>query len=475
MVWEKLINQSRFGFSESQSHALNLSEFSNSEFERDVDRILFSSAFRRLQGKTQVYIFPHTDYVRNRMTHSLEVASIAKSLMNSIFNKMKEKSIDSSFTSVDVRNYLDIVVAASLAHDIGNPPFGHIGEYAIQSWFRDNYQNTTSSESGEIKNIFDFTSFDGNAQGFRILSKLQAWGPSAGGLQLTHSVLASMMKYPFDSNGADDGNRKFGFYSIDSHAAETVFQKTGIEKKQIIGKEKAWARHPLSYVMEAADDIAYLTSDIEDGVKFRLVPKIEATKCLINIAKKIQFNENRMEKIPAYSQDRFKYLRSGASIALIEACALSFVENYDNIMQGNSKIKDLIRGSESVSQYSDIPDLCEAIRKNCKSYIYSNEFKVSKEAGAYNIIRYLLDRFSEFVENSYMDKLNDRDLNIRRILQPKYDIGTDGSILGPEKHKSFAKDKNEAYYKVVDFISGMTDRFAFEIHERITGRSIALR
>lgn len=472
LEWQKLATTQRHAPGDSTIH-LDVGPVFQ-EHERDSDRILFSSAFRRLQGKTQVYIFPHTDYVRNRLTHSIEVASIGKALANEIFKEIGAQVSKELPEKVTVRNLVDIVVAACYAHDIGNPPFGHIGEYAIRSWFVDKAVKDKNSKFSETigkeesqKN--DFLCFDGNAQSLRIVTKLQGWPEKRGGLQLTYATLGALIKYPYSSTKAPDRNKKFGYYCAEKKTVESIFYHTG----QSIVHEgiSICARHPLNYIMEAADDIAYATADVEDGVKFRLISRANAEEALYNVARISGVNQARVDSTKPNSQDRIKYLRSAAVVSLIKICARSFVDNYDRIMRPDNhlKIKDLF----SLFNKEDTLKMQELKNLSTK-YIYNHELKVVKEAGAYEVIRFLLDSFDEVVQGCSSGKtlieLSYRNNNLRRIIQPKYDIDAKGDYTN--NHEIFADNYYDGYIKLIDFISGMTDRYAYEMYGKISGNKL---
>ncbi|MFY9827700.1 MAG: dNTP triphosphohydrolase [Rhodoplanes sp.] len=252
-----------------------------SVFQKDAQRIIYSTQFRRLQGKTQVHPFPVYDYLRTRLTHTIEVGNVGRIIANQIEKELARQG-DLEYASC----FGDITYAACLAHDLGNPPFGHVGEYAIQCWFSE--MQTKSSIVAEVlsdegaKN--DFLHFDGNAQGFRILTRL-AGSRDEGGLRLANATIASFCKYPYSSKYSTASKKKFGFYLEESSYADQIFQSLGMIKDGTA----VYKRHPFAFITEAADDICYLTTDIDDAVRTGHVSFNTAEPLLVDICKKGDF------------------------------------------------------------------------------------------------------------------------------------------------------------------------------------------
>ena len=272
MEWKQLISNKRFG----QEHKHAERHDDRSEFKRDYDRLIFSSAFRRLQNKTQVFPLPGSIFVHNRLTHSLEVSSVGMSLGNDISRRIIQKRPelkDTLFEEIGT-----IVSAACLAHDLGNPPFGHSGEKAIQTFFSEGAgQSLKSAVSSEFWD--DITHYEGNANGFRILTH-RFKGRRQGGFVMTYPMLAAIVKYPFASSLAGD-HGKFGFFTSEAATYQKVADELGIRRLSAEGEPLRYARHPLVYMVEAADDICYEIMDIEDSHKLKILSFDETADLLL--------------------------------------------------------------------------------------------------------------------------------------------------------------------------------------------------
>ncbi|MGI2032887.1 dGTP triphosphohydrolase [Rhizobium panacihumi] len=490
MKWADLFSEDRnykntFSKNKSEREKIFLNHYS-----RDPDRVLFSSSFRRLQGKTQVYIFPQTDFVRNRLTHSLEVSSIGRSLARGIFQRLSVENTTYRKEAADIKadgrqmpdlnDILDIVAAACYAHDLGNPPFGHIGEYAIRSWFKnkkeqiENEHNNKSSEETKYshqnglssiindKKYNDFMYFDGNAQAFRVTNRLEAWGYRDGGLCLTAATIGALIKYPNSSSTKSRYSKKdgkFGYYNAEKIIFEDVCEN--LKLKKIC--EGSYARHPLAYITEAADDIAYLTSDIEDARKFGMISYDEAKEYLLPAARFLHdFDMDRLEKI-IKPKNKLKFLRSAASLAMVERCVDAFITNEDRILSGTMD-GTLLQNSD------ELREIEIKLREACEEKIYHKYKKIRSEAGAYEIIKDILSIFSEAIEENLSSKKNsqknitisERSINLIKI------IDQTGRNLMEET------DAYNAYLKLIDYISGMTDKYAMDIFDTLAGKRLAL-
>ena len=283
MEWKQLISNKRFG----QEHKHAERHDDRSEFKRDYDRLIFSSAFRRLQNKTQVFPLPGSIFVHNRLTHSLEVASVGMSIGNDISRRVIRKRPELKDTLVEEIG--TIVSAACLAHDLGNPPFGHSGEKAIQTFFSEGPgQKIKSMVSSEFWD--DITHFEGNANAFRILTH-RFKGRRQGGFVMTYSMLASIVKYPFASS-LSGNHGKFGFFASETESYRKIADELGIFCKSAPGEPLKYARHPLVYMVEAADDICYEIMDIEDSHKLKILSFAETEHLLLSF-----FDEDIQQKI----------------------------------------------------------------------------------------------------------------------------------------------------------------------------------
>src|SRR5690606_13738142 len=275
MQWSRLLSAQRLGHkgAEPVTPARN-------PFQKDWDRVVFCSAFRRLQDKTQVHSLPESDYVRNRLTHSLEVSSVGRSLGAQVGQSVMERH-GRDLTGLSAAEFGHIVAAACIGHDIGNPPFGHFGEATIQHFFRSGPGAALVAGLSERERR-DFLHFEGNAQGFRVMTRLQNWR-DAGGLRLTCATLATFMKYPFRSLQAEPAQGKIGHFTAEAELFEEMARNVGLLR---LG-EGRYARHPLTYLVEAADDICYSVVDIEDGFKLGRITFREAETQLHSLLRRM--------------------------------------------------------------------------------------------------------------------------------------------------------------------------------------------
>lgn len=376
MEWEKLLSKERLGKNKKRS----ISKYDvRSPFESDIDRIIFSRSFRRLSKKTQVHPFSRNDHVHTRLTHSLEVAEVGKSLGMSLGKRIK-KDLPSGISYNDIGS---IVQAACLAHDIGNPPFGHAGEAAITHWFKSgSFNSKLQSIQKELVN--DLEMFEGNAQGFRIITQLENQ-LFDGGLGLTYSTLAAFLKYPWVSSTVKN-NQKFGVFISEKDILENVAEKTGLVK---ISKNK-YCRHPLAFLTEAADDICYATIDLEDAVELNIINYEEAKKLLLNI-----FEDKEKDKILHELKDERSYrvnfarLRGPVFDKLISDTIDTFMNNKDKIMSGEFR-GELI---SSLNEDNKSRQLISKAKSLGKESIYTETFKSEVELGCFSTFECLLEAF----------------------------------------------------------------------------------
>ena len=274
MTWERLVNDKRFGLEDYHDPRKN---GTRTDFRRDYDRLVFSSPFRRLQNKTQVFPLPGSIFVHNRLTHSLEVSCVGKSMADSIALALKRRH-GAAGTPVEHFDHLgDIVAAACLAHDLGNPPFGHSGEKAISTFFSEGAGRGLRAQLSD-REWSDLTRFEGNANAFRVLTH-QFEGRRRGGFAMTYSMLASIVKYPYESILSEKG--KFGFFTTEKADFERVATELGMLRLSADGEPLRYARHPLVYIVEAADDICYEVMDLEDAHKLRILPLASVVDVLL--------------------------------------------------------------------------------------------------------------------------------------------------------------------------------------------------
>ncbi|MGE5400619.1 MAG: deoxyguanosinetriphosphate triphosphohydrolase [Ignavibacteriales bacterium] len=456
MNWDQLLSGNRLG--EIGKNTPQPVNDGRSEFQRDFDRIVFSSAFRRLQDKTQVFPLPESDFVHNRLTHSLEVSCIGRSLGNIAGERViaRHKNLQDNFTKF---HFGEIVAAACLAHDIGNPPFGHSGEDAISEYFKHGGGRIFEEQLADIKKWNDFIKFEGNAQGFRIITKLQ--NPTVfGGLCLTTATLACFTKYPKEScidTGDPEGDRKtnimfkkYGFFQAEKDLFRNIADKAGLIKKGP-GDTFLWSRHPLSFLMEAADDITYRVMDLEDGFHLGLMSFDDTQALLLELIKdtKLKAYEGRD------NNDKIGYLRAKAMNALVNQLADVFADEEDNILTGKLE-NDLINIIPSGPALREIKNIS-------KDRIYSHKSVIERETAGYEVLGGLLDIFITAVNAHYEGNTSHKNLKVLQLL-PKQFLDMNG-IPDPSLYHRLLR--------ITDFVSGMTDSYAVSLYRRIKGISLS--
>ncbi len=406
-------------------------------FEVDADRILFSPAFRRLQDKTQVHGPAGNDYVRTRLTHSLEVSRVGRSLGNLIGARLFDRHKSSTFTPADIGH---VVASAALAHDIGNPPFGHTGEKVISDFFAHEEFGQELIGSLSDRQKAEFMNFEGNAQGFRVLARLQGWRET-GGLQLTAATLATFAKYPrpADVAIAKGGKIKYGFFESEVELFSEVAEATGMIAN---GDPLSWHRHPFVYVLEAADDICYRIVDIEDAVVMHCISFEEAEELLFPVA-----SVNEKEYAALDEQERkLTYLRSQAIHRMVMDAAEAFMGNEQAIFSGEFN-GDLIK-------VSPVIDHLDVIEKISRARVYNGGRRNRTDLTASRVLALLLDVYCRaFLEREENDgKMANRN---------KYVLKTFPNV------DAVSKNRSEWLRSVVDHVAGMTDRFAVEMADML--------
>lgn len=445
MNWKQLISNKRLG--QESRHAIRHDD--RSEFKRDYDRLIFSAPFRRMQNKTQVFPLPGSIFVHNRLTHSLEVASVGMSLGNDVAHcvmKTRPELADTLFTQIGT-----IVSTACLAHDMGNPPFGHSGEKAIQTFFTEGKGAYLKDRlSPELWN--DITHFEGNANAFRLLAH-RFKGRRDGGFVMTYTTLASIVKYPFASALAEKGHGKFGFFSTEADIFCRIADDLGIIRKSANGCPAEYARHPLVYLVEAADDICYEIMDIEDAHKLKIVTYEETKQLFLDFFDEMGQN-HIMQRIhdEEITDDNEKviYMRACVINALERACVDAFMRHEDEIM----------RGEFSGSLIDSIDDRLVKAYHNCtelsKKRIYKSKPVLDVELSGFKIMDSLMEVMTEAAVNP--QRFYSRQL-ISRV-SSQYDIS--------------APDLETRIMAVIDYISGMTDVYALDIYQKINGISLPI-
>ena len=400
MNWEQLLSLKRFG----DKHKRLRKEQNETRlgFEVDYDRIIFSSAFRSLQDKTQVIPLSKTDFVHTRLTHSLEVSVVGRSLGRLTGQKLLEKHPHLRDTfGYQMNDFGAIVAAAALAHDIGNPPFGHSGEKAIGEYFSHGKGKRFKDQLSE-KQFQDLVKFEGNANGFKILTENRPG--IEGGLRLSYATLGAFTKYPKESlphkPSKNIEDKKFGFFQTEREIFAEVAEELGLQKTRE-GETLGFLRHPLAFLVEAADDICYTIIDFEDGINLGLIDEDYALEYLIKLVKD-NINTSKYNQLKSTS-DRLAYLRALAINTLITEAAAIFLQNEDAILKGEFH-ESLFDKSRYEAQIKDIIKI--SIEK-----IYQSEEVIGKEIAGYRMLSYLLDIYTrallpeEGVEDSNFTKL----------------------------------------------------------------------
>lgn len=409
MNWEQLLSLKRQG---DKGKRLRIEQDDTRlGFEVDYDRIIFSAAFRSLQDKTQVIPMSKTDFVHTRLTHSLEVSVVGRSLGRLVGKKIIEKYPHlQSIHGYQANDFGAIVAAAALSHDIGNPPFGHSGEKAIGEYFSigngQKYKDQLSDKEWQ-----DLIDFEGNANGFSVLTSSRPG--IEGSIRLTYAVLGAFMKYPKESlpkkptqNIAD---KKYGFFQSDKEFFKEVATELGMIPNKS-GNDIGYERHPLAYLVEAADDICYTIIDFEDGINLGLVSEDFALEYLIKLVK--DTIDTSKYKTLATKEDRISYLRALAIGNLIQDAVRIFIENEELIVQGKFPYA-LTDKSKYKAQIDDI------IKISVKN-IYQSREVIEKELSGYQIINNLLDKFITAYNNNHSGKATNYDKLILKILPEKY-------------------------------------------------------
>lgn len=454
MDWQQLLSAKRFGMEEYHDEK----QHNRTDFQRDYDRLIFSSPFRRLQNKTQVFPLPGSVFVHNRLTHSIEVSSVGRSLGDIVGRALKEKYPHSK---ADFEDISSIVAAACLAHDLGNPPFGHSGETAISSYFTEgkgSKKKIKITEKGEDREIslkeavlqeggrwVDFERFEGNANSIRLLTH-QFKGRRRGGFAMTYSMLASIVKYPYSSIATNDKG-KFGFFMSEEQDYKKIANSLGILCKK--EDPLTFVRYPLVYLVEAADDICYKIMDIEDAHKLGLLTTDKTIELFLNF-----FSAERQVRMLAVmnkvndTNEQIAYLRSSVIGLLVDECSKVFINNEEPILRGEFQ-------GALIKQITALP--LQAFKEATKisiEKIYRSRDVVDIELAGHRIIGFLLDTF---VDAILTPEANYSKLLINRI-PTQYEVDSDSLYT--------------RLLAVIDFVSGMTDVYALDLYQKITGLSL---
>ncbi|MDP4210835.1 MAG: deoxyguanosinetriphosphate triphosphohydrolase [Bacteroidota bacterium] len=443
MNWRQLLSAERLG-KEGDTKLYENEDYARSQFQRDYDRIIFSSPFRRLQNKTQVFPLPGSIFVHNRLTHSLEVASVGRSLGSILYTHLrKDPDLKDFYLLPEIGN---IVSAACLAHDLGNPSFGHSGEKAISRYFTDGAGKIYQDKVSEMQ-WRDLTNFEGNANAFRILTHI-FHGKTESLFALTYSTLSALVKYPCESiiggNKANICQKKYGFFASETETYRKIAEKLGILTLQEL--PFSCYRHPLTFLVEAADDICYYIIDLEDAHRLGIFNDNDVWELMKDL---LGNNDETLTRYQAIndSNDKISFLRAKCINTLITECSAIFQENLPSIM----------RGEFNASLIGSLPEPYQSALKKIDeisvSKVYNFRSVVEKEIAGYKVMSGLLEEFIPAVmegNGHYHEKLR---------------------ALIPSQFTALDKSPYSRIQSVLDFVSGMTDLYAVELFRKIKGIS----
>ena len=473
MNWDKLLSGKRETKSSSSTESFR------NDFDKDYERIISTSSIRRLQDKTQVYPLQQNDFIRTRLTHSLEVSSIGRSLgkrigANLIENKKMHEGQDVELAS--------LLAVAGLVHDLGNPPFGHYGEDIIKKWFESNKKKCSLGNS-----VNDYLYFDGNAQNIRILARLQFLRDNHG-VNFSFGTLGALLKYPWDSSDPRaKGKEKIGYFKTERNLIEEITSETGMKDGETI------FRHPATYLLEAADDIAYIFDDLEDTVKKgyltvdiierELFPLIEKSPYLVsansaldelrkyNIKNGVEENEKICNEIMT--------LRIHCQTICIEKVYEKFIEKYDVIMNGQYLKDHYGKNGKFIGKVPmelldelEITSVLEKIKELNKKYAYQSKEVLKLELIGETVLATLLDKFvNAALDDKNYNNTRHESGKIFKLISPNFiyiqSFDSNGNLI---KNKQL--DKKQRIQIVVDFISGMTDSYALDLYNTLSGMKL---
>lgn len=437
MNWQRLLSSSRFGEAQGRLPV----DLGRTPFHKDYDRIIFSTAFRRLNRKTQVHPLNENDHIHNRMTHSLEVGCVGRSL-GSMVGVALGGQLPLHIEPSDIGA---IVQAACLAHDIGNPPYGHGGEDAIRQWFKDPRQARYLEPLTEFEQL-DLMTFEGNAQGFRLVTQVE-YNRFEGGMRPTFATLGAFLKYPWSNREVAEGRaRKFGCYQSELPILKETAHVLGLPQVS----EERWCRHPLVYLVEAADDICYCLIDLEDGVELGLLRYHEVEDLLKPLL------EDRWEQVEAElinddaPRRKLQILRGYAMETMVQAVTASFMKHEAELLNGQLE-GDIIRYTPDEVQMA-----IRSAKALARERIFKDARKLSIEIGTYatldTLLRTLIDAAYEVVTTGSASFRNERVLEMMGQSAPK----PDWTLY-------------RAYMRVMDYVAGMTDTYAATLAKQFSG------
>ena len=441
MNWEQLLSLKRFG--DTQKRPRIAQDETRLGFEVDFDRIIFSSAFRSLQDKTQVIPLSETDFVHTRLTHSLEVSVVGRTLGRRVGKVLLERHPNLVELGYTFNDFGAIVAAASVTHDIGNPPFGHSGEKAIGEYFKTG-KGLQYKEKLAAKEYQDLIDFEGNANGFKILTESREG--ISGGLRLCYATLGAFLKYPKESLPKKPTShivdKKYGFFQSEKEAFIDVVTELGMKPKSL--ENNSFFRHPLAYLVEAADDICYTIIDFEDGINLGLIEEDYALEYMSKLIHGINRDKYYALK---HTKDRTAYLRAIAINTLIDEAVSIFLDNEEAILSGNFQ-HSLLDKCKYEAQINDIIKI--SIAK-----IYRSKEVIEKEVAGYKIIADLLDVFITAINNNY----ENNNSNLDNLLVS----------LMPQDYVSQSDSQYDRIMAVCTYVSRMSDSYAIRLRRKIFG------
>ncbi len=446
MDWNRLLSRHRLGLAE-----IRRGSDVRTDYQRDLDRIVFSSAFRRLQDKTQVFPLSQSDYVRTRLTHSLEVSSVGRTLGTQVGDSLIRRH---GLEGIAPQDLGAIVAAACLAHDIGNPPFGHSGEDAIRLWFETSATGRAVLADLDPARRADFLRFEGNAQGFRLVARLMS-PDNPGGMQLTCATLGTFTKYPRASRVPEPGLpgvpfRKFGFFQDDAALFAEVAGRLGLAP----AGEGAWYRHPLAWLVEAADDICFRIIDVEDAFRLKELDYAEVRALLLPLTGDPDA-ARRLEGI-AWPKERVEFLRAKAIGHIIDEVHHCFMAREEAILAGeqHEELLDIIPSAAEMA----------ALRALAERKVYVARPVVEVEAAGFEVMGGLLEAFVPTVNDiaERGPRASPRSRMLIHLIPEQF--------VGPEREP--VADLYQRVLRITDFVSGMTDSYAVNLYKKITGISL---
>ncbi len=442
MNWEQLLSLKRFGDTQKRERAKQ--DETRLGFEVDFDRIIFSSAFRSLQDKTQVIPLSKTDFVHTRLTHSLEVSVVGRTLGRRVGKELLERHPNLKELGYTFNDFGAIVAAASVMHDIGNPPFGHSGEKAIGEYFKTGKGLQYKEQLTDLE-YQDLIDFEGNANGFKILTESREG--IEGGLRLSYATLGAFLKYPKESLPKKPTkhivDKKYGFFQSEKAAFSEIAEDLGLLKKESEGV--SYYRHPLAYLVEAADDICYTIIDFEDGINLGLIEEDYALEYMIKLVK--DTIDSKKYHSLQHQKDRVSYLRALAIGVLINEAVTIFLENEETILNGTFD-KGLLDKCKYEAQINDIIKI--SVDK-----IYRSKEVVEKEVAGYKIIADLLNVFVTALNNKFDNKQSNYDKLVLNLL--------------PEEYQQERENLYDRIMQVCSYIAGLSDGYAIRLHRKLMG------